>query len=208
MKKILSLLLGFTSVICIVNQSYAADEYSFELNYTGMITENEPKQADVKLIGKNGTLYSKVIIKIDVEGPEKPKITAKDTSGIEHDIVDLGYWGPQQGFAVQGDFTNTTPVTATFYKAGNYKITLSLINLENSNSVIVERTFDIVVNEKEQVANNTTNNVISNNTTNNTSIEELPKTGMSVFEYIILICIAVIALSILGIYIKKRKYEK
>ena len=196
MKKAISILLLFAMAIGITVFSYAAEEYAFELQYTGKIEKNVTKEANVLLIGKSATMYSKVRIKIDVSGPSTPKIIAKDSLGNEHDIAQIGYWGPPQGFAVGGDFTNTTPVKATFAEAGTYTITLSLINLENS-SVITQKSFPIEVAE---------DNVTNNNTSiNNVVVEELPKTGVSVFEYIIIFSILLITLSLVGIYAKKRK---
>lgn len=198
MKKAVSILLLFVMAISITVSSYAAEEYTFELQYTGKIEKNVIKEANVLLIGKSATMYSKVRIKMDVSGPSIPKIIAKDSLGNEHDIAQIGYWGPPEGFAVGGDFTNTTPVKATFAEAGTYTITLSLINLENS-SVITQKSFSIEVAE---------DNVTNNNTSvNNEVVEELPKTGMSVFEYIFIFSILLITLSLVGIYAKKRKYE-
>lgn len=191
----------FAIILGITNYSFAADEYSFELQYTGTVIKNEEKSAKVLLIGKSGTLYSKVRIKVDVNGPAKTKLMATDTNNVEHDIAEIGYWGPPEGFPVQGDFTNTTPIRATFPEKGKYTITLSLINLEND-SVITTKSFEVNVTEKAITDNNnnTTNNTTNNITNNN--IEELPKTGISIWEYAICIASVVIILSIVGMYIK------
>ena len=196
MKKLLSIITTLVVVFCMSGYCYAAEEYAFELQYTGTIFKNEEKDANVLLIGNNGTLHSKVRIKVDVTGPATPKITAVDSAGTKHDIVEIGYWGPPDGFAVQGDFTNTTPVKATFPEAGTYKITLSLIDLENANATISQKVIDIEVKEK------TTTN--ENTVTNNTVVEELPKTGRSFFEYTIYISALIILLSITGVYIKNK----
>ena len=207
-KKILSIILIVAFCFFITNYSFAAGEYSFELQYTGTIEKNVEKDANVLLIGNSGTLYSKVRIKIDITGPATPKIIAKDTSNIEHDIAQIGYWGPQEGFAVQGDFTNTTPIRATFTEEGEYTIKLSLINLENSNSVITEETFNItVVSNDTTTENNTTTNTVTNTVTdNNNVIEELPKTGKSIWEYITYIAIIAVVFGSLGIYMLKKEY--
>lgn len=201
MRKIVSIIITFAIVLGIANYSLAADEYSFDLQYTGTVIKNEEKSAKVLLIGKSGTLYSKVRIKVDINGPAKPKLMATDTNNVEHNIAELGYWGPPEGFPVQGDFTNTTPIRATFPEKGKYTITLSLINLEND-SVITTKSFEVNVTEQALADNNnnTTNNTTNNITNNN--IEELPKTGMSIWEYAICIASVVIILSIVGMYIK------
>lgn len=204
MRKIASIIITFAIILGITNYSLAANEYSFDLQYTGTVVKNEEKSAKVLLIGKSGTLYSKVRIKVDVNGPAKPKIMATDSNNVEHDIAEIGYWGPPEGFPVQGDFTNTTPIRATFPEKGKYTITLSLINLEND-SVIITQSFEVNVTEKateDNNTNNTTNNTTNNITNNN--IEELPKTGKSIWEYTIYIASIVIILAISGMYIKTR----
>lgn len=203
MRKIASIIITFAIILGITNYSLAANEYSFDLQYTGTVVKNEEKSAKVLLIGKSGTLYSKVRIKVDINGPAKPKLMATDTNNVEHDIAELGYWGPPQGFPVQGDFTNTTPIRATFPEKGKYTITLSLINLEND-SVITTKSFDVNVTEQAITDNNnnTTNNTTNNITNNN--IEELPKTGRNIWEYTIFFASVVIILGISGMYIKTR----
>ena len=57
---------------------YAAEGYTFSLEYTGKIEVGVEKDAVVKLIGTNGTTYTNVRIKVDIEGPAKPKILAYD----------------------------------------------------------------------------------------------------------------------------------
>lgn len=203
MRKIASIIITFAIILGITNYSLAANEYSFDLQYTGTVVKNEEKSAKVLLIGKSGTLYSKVRIKVDINGPAKPKLMATDTNNVEHDIAELGYWGPPQGFPVQGDFTNTTPIRATFPEKGKYTITLSLINLEND-SVITTKSFDVNVTEQAITDNNNNNtNNTTNNITNN-NIEELPKTGRSIWEYTIFFASVVIILGIVGMYIKSK----
>lgn len=198
LKKIVSIILILIIGIGIANYSLAANEYSFDLQYTGTVVKNEEKNANVLLIGQNGTLYSKVRIKVDINGPATPKIMATDSNDVEHNIAELGYWGPAEGFAVQGDFTNTTPIRATFPEAGKYTIKLSLINLTDG-SVITTKSFEVdVISEEVPPAN-----VISNEIVNN--IEELPQTGTSIFEYIAYFSIIVIIFGVVGMYIYRKR---
>lgn len=188
----LLMMLIITSFVC-TPEVKAADEYEFEISYTGGVTVNEEKQANVILRGTDGTTYPRVQIKVDIEGPAKPKILATDTNGVEHDIAELGYWGPDDGFAVGGTFENVTPIRATFSTAGSYEITLTLINLDNNNSPITATVTTIEVLED---ASNITNEV--QNTTGNVAnneIEKLPQTGTSITEYIIYTGIIIIAIS-------------
>lgn len=117
-KKILPIL-----IICMLTLLttfvYAADEYSFGLEYEGKIIAGEEKAANVTLVGNNAPAHTNVRIKVDITGPATPKLIAYDSAGTKHDIAEIGYWGPPDGFAVQGTFENKTPITATFDKARN-----------------------------------------------------------------------------------------
>lgn len=200
MKKMLSFITIFAIVLCLCVPVFAVDEFDFELQYTGTIVKNIEKDAKVLLVGNNATLHTNVQIKIDITGPATPKILATDSTGVEHDIAQLGYWGPASGFAVQGDFTNTTPIKATFTEEGEYTIKLSLIDVANGNAVIASDTFEIQVYEDESATPPANiENVIDN------AIQELPKTGTSVVEYVIYSIAIVLIISIVGIYLNKKR---
>lgn len=155
------------------------------------------------LVGVNGTPHNNVQIKVKVTGPATPKLLAKDSNGVEHDIAQIGYWGPSTGFPVQGDFTNTTPIKATFTKEGTYTIELSLIDLTNSNAVITSKTFTIdVLDDQTPPSNNTTTN---NSTSNNSTVDELPKTGTSIGEFITYFLILGTILAVTIIYFNRKK---
>lgn len=198
LKKIVSIILILIIGLGIANYSLAANEYSFDLQYTGTVVKNEEKNANVLLIGQNGTLYPKVRIKVDINGPATPKVMATDSNNVEHNIAEIGYWGPAEGFPVQGDFTNTTPIRATFPEAGKYTIKLSLINLTDG-SVITTKSFEVDVISEEVPPEN----VISNEIVNN--IEELPQTGTSIFEYAVYFSIIVIIFGVVGMYIYRKR---
>ena len=192
MKKILSFMMIIAIMFCMLSPVLAADEYSFDLQYTGNIVKNVEKDAVVLLTGVGGTLHTSVQIKVEITGPATPKILATDTTGVEHDIAQTGYWGPVSGFAVQGDFVNKTPIKATFVEEGNYSIKLSLIDLANANAVITTKTFDLQVYEDTVLENN--------------MIEELPKTGTSIWEYVAYVAILTVVLWAFGMYLNKRKF--
>ena len=185
MKKISCLLLTTLMIICIFCFPVrAANELEFELNYTGDIILNQTKDAAVILRGTNATTYAKVRVKVEVTGPSTPKIIAKDSLNQEIDIAQTGYWGPEDGFAVSGTFENETPVKVTFDEVGKYSIKLTLVNMENSESEIISKTFDVEVLEDE-----TTVNEVVENTEENNTIEKLPQTGTSITEIIIYIAV-------------------
>lgn len=197
MKKIVCYILA-CMLIFFAGTVYAADEYSFDLEYTGKVEVGVEKDAAVTLTGVNGTAYTNVRIKVDITGPATPKLLAYDSNGTQHDIAQIGFWGPPSGFAVQGNFTNRTPVKATFTKAGEYEITLSLIDVANSNNVITTKTIKIEVSDVETL---NTNNTVENNT-----ITEIPKTGLSFGEMsVILGTILLVVIGGCWLYQKKAK---
>ena len=178
-------------IVCLLMMSacvYAADEVNFIISYDGIVVENEAKAVNIVLEGKSAPTYTKVRVKVDVSGPATPKLIAKDSLGADIDIAQTGYWGPEKGFPIQGDFKNETPVTATFPKAGEYTITVSLLNLESGNSVITTKSITVDVQEQAAMTNtveNTMVNTVENTVVNNEEATELPKTGTSLVEYVI-----------------------
>ena len=195
MKKLLSIIMILILMFFLISPVWAANEYSFDLQYIGSITKNIQKDAKVLLVGQNGPTYTKVKIKVDINGPATPVLLATDSLGTQIDIAQQGYWGPVTGFAIQGDFTNTTPIKATFPEEGTYTITLSLIDLANADAVITSKTFTINVFEDVPPVNN----IVENNV-----IEELPKTGTSVVEYGMYTIAIVFIVSIMGIYLNRK----
>ena len=172
----------------------AGDNFSFAINYTGNIVEGEAKDAVVVLEGTDATVYSNALIKVElVSGPSTPTITAKDTSGVEHNIMELGYWGPPEGFAVGNTFKNETPVVATYSDPGTYVIRLSLIDKNSSDRVIVSQEFTQIVETAQALPDNNVTNETNIINDSNNIIEEIPQTGTSIWTYLIVV-IAVICL--------------
>ena len=197
-----TLLIGTLLILVSVSTIiYAQTGYSFDIRFTGDITVNETKEAEVVLKGENATLYQKVRIKVElISGPSTPTIIATDTNSQDFNILEIGYWGPAEGFQVGGTFENVTPVKATFADAGSYVIRLSLLDLDNSNAVITTRDFTLTVTGEEQQPE--VNNTIT--TTNNTTVNEIPQTGTSVGEYAAYIIIIAAIILVGYMYIRKR----
>jgi len=208
MKKFLSIGIILLLAFFIVTPIFAADGYSFDLQYSGTITKNVEKSANVLLVGVNAPVHQNVRIKVEVSGPATPKIMATDSLGNEIDIVQEGYWGPASGFAVGGDFTNTTPIKATFVEEGSYTFTLSLIDVADNDNVLTSRVFTIEVYEDTSGVSNTVNSIVpNNNVVINNVIQELPKTGTSVVEYAMYIIAFTLVVSVVGIYINRKRMK-
>ena len=190
LKKLCSFILFLLMIMLIFSiQTNAATEFEFELNYTGDIVLNETKEATVVLKGTNATTYTNVRVKIEVDGPGTPKITAVDSLQQEIDIVEEGYWGPPGGFPVSGTFENETPIKATFSVPGTYTVKLSLVNMQASEAELASRTFTIEVLEDATNVNEITEPEV--NETENNTIDKLPQTGTSIVEYIIYLAVVV-----------------
>ena len=130
--------------------SNAAEGYTISLDYDPTeLVAGEERVATATLAGTTATPYAAVRLKVDVKGPATPQLIATDKDyNVDHDIAIEGYWGPVGGFQVGGDFKNDTPIRATFPKAGTYEITISLVDVNNSEAVIVTETFNIEVGLK------------------------------------------------------------
>ena len=199
MKKVFTLLLVFLFTFTFTSV-YAADEFTFDLTYTGDVIKDQEKSATVVLKGTNAPTYTNVRIKVDITGPATPTIFAYDSQGTKIDIAQTGYWGPDAGFAVAGTFENTTPIQATFSKEGTYTITLSLIDIANNNNVITSKVFTVNV-ESDLVDNNDINEA---NDTNENNVTEIPKTGTSIGEYAVM-CAVIFAVCYFGYFIYRKK---
>ena len=190
---LLSLLFAYISPIYAVDAD-VANEYSFSLNYSGDIIKEKDKNGTVILAGTDATPYTNVRIKVDlISGPKEPTVIAYDSEGIGYNIMEIGYWGPEAGFAVGGTFSNETPVVATYPEAGTYVIQLALIDLNDNNKVIVSKEFTQTVLDNSPLTNEIVNN-----------IEEIPQAGISIWTYIIALAIIIIVLLLIKKFFVKK----
>lgn len=194
-------------------------DYALNLEYTGDIIENEPKDMKLSYSSSSGRYYEKARLVAEATTPEgaTAQLIAIDSENLKHDIIQSG-WGDAQGYEIGGkDFSQILEVQGTFSKKGAYAITLKLIDRENSDSVIAQKTFNINVSEEEQNTTQekpeenvggTTDNVQNQeqtkqpeNTTNTTETPtKLPKTGTNMY-----IPIGMILFSLVGAFIVNNK---
>ena len=200
--KIISITLTILLMISVASFAQIDQTISFDISYEGNVKVNEEKNATIILEGNNTPLHSNVRVKVDIEGPATPKVLATDSLGTEIDIAQEGYWGPEAGFAIGGTFKNETPIKATFTKAGTYTITLNLLDVQNNNDILAGSVFTIEVVDDTPIVNETVNETI--NEIVNEPMQELPKTGTSLIEYVIYAAILFVVIYI-GYQISKRK---
>lgn len=208
MKKIIFTI--FILAVYVISGSYifaGGEDYTFSLDYEGVIVAGEQKSGTVTLEGVDSPVQSNVIIKVDITGPATPEILATDSAGVEHDIAKLGYWGPETGFTVGGTFKNETPIKATFKTAGTYEVALSLVDANSSNTEYARNTFTVTVvsttNNDTQDDNKTEdpNGGLTDGNEEIEEVEKLPQTGNYNIIYISIAAVAIVAITIV-IYIR------
>lgn len=205
-------------------------DYSLNFNYSGKIIVDEEKNMELITKSEMGKNYDHV--KMTVEVTKKPsdnatvKLLATTRTRQEVDLIQDS-WGEPDGYQLGGkDVEQILDIKALFSEVGSYTIKVSLLDKDSSDAVIATKDFEFKV-EKEQIVDNDNNGEtpgegnnqgttgegnINNdeNKNENTNTEEklpenLPKTGMTQYAYVIT------AVSILGcayIAIKNIKNEK
>ena len=204
-------------------------DYVLKLEHTGDIIIN--KETDMKLSYSSsmGRYYEHARLIAEATTPEggNVKLTAIEAiTRAEEDIIQSG-WGDPQGYKIGGkDFSQVLNVQALFTKAGNYTITLKLIDRDNSDSVIAQKQFSFTATEetteivppaeepetppttetpeqtetpKEPTKQPTTNN---QQTTTQQKPTTLPKTGENIY---VPLTILLIGLASAIVYYNKKK---
>lgn len=197
-------------------------DYSFKLEHTGEIIKNEEKQMSLSYFSSMGRYYEHARLKADVVAPEgaNAKLLATDKAGLEHNIIESGF-GDAQGYKIGGEnVSQNLQAKAIFSNAGDYTITLKLVDRDNSDTVIAQKSFNFTVKEAtEQVTppvNNTENNGTKTPENTGTTIAQekkeevkkaeiptkLPKTGNNIYIPIIMFLISLFAFYV---YYNKKK---
>lgn len=207
-------------------------DYTIDFNYSGKIIFGEEKAMELITKSSMGRNYDHVKMKVEVT--KKPsdnatvRLLAIEKTRNQVDLVQEG-WGEPDGYKLGGKAVEQVlEVQALFSEVGEYGIKISLLDKDSSDAVIVEKDFTFNVEENsvndEDNENNNTNEIIPGgnettgetentenitNTENVENIEEmpenLPKTGMTKYIYIIT------AVAILGaayFTIKNEKIKK
>ena len=163
-------------------------DYTLDLTYTGDIIEGEEKEMKLSTKSSMGKNYAHVRLIAEAITPDggTVKLLGKDHQSLEHDLIQSG-WGEPEGYAIGGVNVNQVlNYTATFSKAGNYSITIKLIDRDQSDAVIAEKKFDFTVNQKQNQTSpvqpgdtnlgNNQNNVVEPEKTEETPINQTNQT--------------------------------
>lgn len=195
--------------------------YTLKLEHTGNIVKEVENAMTLSYSSPMGRYYEHARLVAEATTPEgaNVKLLATDQAGLEHDIIQSG-WGDPQGYKIGGkDVSQVLQTKGIFSKAGDYTITLKLIDRDNTDQVIVQEAFRFTVLETAQETPPVTN---PDNTGTTTPEEEngeqviedeksgktptrLPKTGSNIY-----IPISVVLIILIGFYIyynRKNKYK-
>lgn len=192
-------------------------DYQITLEHAGDIEKDVEKEMKLTYSSSMGRYYEHARLIAEATTPKDASVKLLATDGVtkaETDIIQSG-WGDPQGYKIGGkDVLQTLNVRALFSEVGDYSITLKLIDRDNSDTVIAQKTFEYKVAEREvtppeeeteqptQKPDQTTTETKPNDTVKQETPNKLPKTGYN--EYVIM---SVVLFSVigLGIYINKKK---
>lgn len=193
-------------------------DYELNLQYDGEIIKNKEKEITITTSSEMGRYYDHVRLIAEVTTQTGGTVTliGIDEQQLEHDLIQSG-WGDPSGYKIGGKVNQVLKFTGLFTEAGEYQITLKLIDRDSSDASIVEKSFNINVAENETVEDNENNNENNNNNNNNGTTEnnpnnsqqeenlpqELPKTGINYTG--IIVAIIVLAILIYFTQFKKKK---
>ncbi len=177
-------------------------DYTLNLeSVNGTLVKGEENEMKLSYSSPMGKYYNKARLVAESTGAGDVQLIGTDESQLDHDIIESG-WGEEQGYAIGGkDVSQVLNVRGIFSEAGDYQITLKLIDRENSDSVIAQKTFDFTVAEQAPTPpttggteNGTTENNpeeitppveveenVVENVTENQMPTKLPKTGTNIY---------------------------
>ena len=169
-------------------------DYIIKLETTGDIVKGEEKEMLLSYSSPMGHYYEHARLIGEATGPQGAtvKLIGIDNEKLEHDIIESG-WGDPQGYKIGGkDVSQVLNVRGLFSDVGDYRITLKLIDRDNSDKVITEETFNFKVIEPTEVPpteEEVPSTVVPENSTNNTEKvpTQLPKTGNNAYIPVILV---------------------
>lgn len=124
-------------------------DYVLKLEHNGEIVKDEEKAMNLSYVSSMGRYYehARLVAEATTPAGATVQLLANDQSDLEHDIIQSG-WGDAQGFKIGGkDVLQSLQTRAIFSKAGNYTITLKLIDRDNSDQIISQASFPFTVLE-------------------------------------------------------------
>lgn len=142
-----------TPIIKDVTVEPVYENYAITLNYTGDIIKEQEKDMQLVISSAMGKNYehTRILGEVTTTTGGNAKLLATDSQNLEHDILQSGF-GEAQGDPIGGkDVNKVLQVRGLFSKAGDYTITLRLVDRDNSDAEIAKQTFTISVKEETEV---------------------------------------------------------
>lgn len=130
---------GFTKDL-IVEPEY--EDYEIKLTHIDTIVKGKPIDMILSYSSAMGRPYAhaRLVAEVATSGGTA-QLLGTDQSDSEHDIIQDG-WGAVEGYEIGGKgITQELHVRAIFSDIGDYTITLKLIDKENGDTVIAQRSF-------------------------------------------------------------------
>lgn len=130
---------GFTKDL-IVEPEY--EDYEIKLTHIDTIVKGKPIDMVLSYSSAMGRPYAhaRLVAEVATSGGTA-QLLGTDESDSEHDIIQDG-WGSKEGYEIGGKgVTQELHVRAIFSELGDYTITLKLIDKENGDAVIAQRSF-------------------------------------------------------------------
>lgn len=130
---------GFTKDL-IVEPEY--EDYEIKLTHIDTIVKGKPIDMILSYSSAMGRPYAhaRLVAEVATSGGTA-QLLGTDQSDSEHDIIQDG-WGAAEGYEIGGKgVTQELHVRAIFSDIGDYTITLKLIDKENGDTVIAQRSF-------------------------------------------------------------------
>lgn len=180
-------------------------DYSLNLEYTGDIEPQVAKDMTLVTSSTMGKNYDHVRLIAEITAEPSDAATAKllatNSDGTKIDLIQNG-WGDAAGYSIGGkDVKQELKLTGEFSEVGNYAIHIKLIDRDDSDNVIVEKTFNLEAKEKQEIDDGTNTpgtdeegkgeeTTTPDNTQKPEEKEELPstlpKTGNTQYAFIII----------------------
>ncbi len=127
--------------------------YTIALHYTGDIVKNEQKEMVLSYGSTMGRYYDHARLIAETTTPlgATVQLIGQDQEQLKHDIIQSG-WGDAQGFAIGGkDALQSLNINAIFSDAGEYTVTLKLIDRDNADATIAENSFHFTISETQTI---------------------------------------------------------
>lgn len=161
-------------------------DYRVKLEPAGPIVKEKENAMTLSFTSPMGRYYEHArLVVVDVTTPAGAtfQLLATDNANLEHDIIQSG-WGDPQGYKIGGQNAGQTlQVRGIFSHIGNYTLTLKLIDRDNGDNVIAQKSVQFNVKDESQITpdNNGASQETKTETTNKKTPTKLPKTGINIY---------------------------